>query len=105
MLDSWIALISDSVLRPSRPEVERCLQAREAHVTARRVVAEARARALASCERRIESVRAEVFAAKDGVVTSLMTQLEREWRTLARRDPDDGLMDLWARIGRPSWID
>lgn len=60
---------------------------------------------IASCERRIESARAAVFAADDGVVTSRMTDLEREWRMLSRPDPDAGLMDLWARIAPPAWID
>lgn len=34
-----------------------------------------------------------------------MTDLEREWRTLSRSDPEGGLMDLWARIAPFSWID
>jgi hypothetical protein len=34
-----------------------------------------------------------------------MTELEREWRQLSRRDSDSGLMDLWARIAPRSWID
>ena len=46
-----------------------------------------------------------MFEAKDGVVSSRMTDLEREWRTLSRPDPDAGLMDLWARIAPPSWLD
>ena len=43
-----------------------------------------RARALADIERRINEARATVFANDDGVVTKLMTDLEREWRTVAR---------------------
>jgi hypothetical protein len=46
-----------------------------------------------------------VFAAEDGFVPSRMTELEREWRRLSRRDPDGGLMDLWARIAPAAWID
>jgi hypothetical protein len=34
-----------------------------------------------------------------------MTELEREWRRLSRADADAGMMDLWARIAPPSWID
>jgi hypothetical protein len=64
-----------------------------------------RARALAGCQLRIESLRTTVFAANDGVVTSLMTDLEREWRTLSRSDPDGRLMGLWARIAPHAWID
>jgi hypothetical protein len=60
---------------------------------------------MAECEAQIESARAAVFAANDGVVTSRMGELERRWRMLSRPDPDDGLMDLWARIAPASWID
>jgi SAM-dependent methyltransferase len=48
--------------------------------------AEARAHALADCERRINLARASVFAANDGVVTAVMTDLEREWRALHAAD-------------------
>jgi hypothetical protein len=34
-----------------------------------------------------------------------MGDLEREWRMLSRKDPEGGMMDLWARIAPPSWID
>jgi hypothetical protein len=61
--------------------------------------------ALARCEASIESARALVLAAQDGVITSRMTALEREWRLLARSDPDAGLMDLWARISPSAWLD
>jgi hypothetical protein len=101
---SWVELVG-SVLRPSRPHLERCVEERERHLVARRAVAEERARAVADCEARIESARAAVFAARDGVVTLLMTELEREWRRLSRPDPEGGMMDLWARIAPPSWID
>lgn len=57
------------------------------------------------CEAAIESLRAAVFAAKDGAVPLRMTDLEREWRRLSRPDPEGGLMDLWAGIAPPSWID
>jgi len=104
MRDPWLTLV-DSVLRPARPGLEQCLREREQHLAARRPQAEERARALAGCEARIESLRAEVFVAQDGVVTSRMTELEREWRTLSRPDRDGELMDLWARVAPPSWID
>jgi hypothetical protein len=102
--DSWLNLI-DSVLRPARPHLGRCLLERDRHLVARRLFTEQRARAIANCEARIESVREAVFAAKDGMVTSRMTDLEREWRTLSRSDPDGGLMDVWARVAPLSWID
>lgn len=104
MRDSWLTLV-DCVLRPRRPDLERCLRERERHLASRHLVAEERARAIAACERRIEAARAAVFAANDGIVTERMTALEREWRMLSRRDPDAGLMDLWARIAPASWID
>lgn len=104
MRDSWLGLV-DSVLRPARPHLERCLPERERHLETRRLFGEARARAIASCERRIEAARAAVFAANDGVVGARMTDLEREWRSLSRPDTDAGLMDLWARIAPSSWID
>jgi molybdopterin synthase catalytic subunit len=76
-----------------------CLRERETHLAERRLFAERRAQALASCEARIEALRAEVFAAKDGVVSLRMTDREREWRMLARRDPSAGLIreELVAR--------
>jgi hypothetical protein len=104
MRDSWLRLI-DGVLRPARPRLEGCLRERERHLETRRSFEEARARAIAQCEARIEAARAQVLAANDGVVTSRMTELEREWRRLSRPDPDAGLMDLWARVAPPAWID
>ena len=104
MHNSWQKVV-DAVLRPSRPHLERCFAERERHLTARRLADEERARAMKMCERRIEGCRAAVFAANDGVVPSIMTDLERQWRTLARPDPDGGLMDLWARIAPATWID
>jgi hypothetical protein len=53
----------------------------------------------------IEAARAAVFAAGDGVVTSRMTALEREWRRLSRGDRDGEMMELWARIAPRSWLD
>ncbi|MDB5220079.1 MAG: hypothetical protein JWO86_8006 [Myxococcaceae bacterium] len=102
--DSWVELV-ECVLRPARPDLERCAREREHYAVARRPFAEARARAVAQCVGRIESLRAAAFAANDGVVTSQMTELEREWRRLSRPDPDAGLMDLWARIGPAAWLD
>ncbi|GAC1549468.1 MAG: hypothetical protein NVS3B10_12780 [Polyangiales bacterium] len=103
-LDSWMDVI-DRVLRPRRPRLTVCLRERERHLDARRPVAEERARAIARCVANIEAARAAVFDANDGVVASRMTELEREWRRLSRPDPDAGLMDLWARVAPPSWID
>ncbi len=104
MLARWLDLL-DSVLRPARPHLERCTREADAHVALRRQVAETRARAVADCERRIERARATVFSANDGVVSLNMTELEREWRRLARWNDDDGVIDLWARIAPRSWID
>jgi hypothetical protein len=104
MRDSWLGLVN-SVLRPARPHLERCLQERGQHLAARRLFVDARLHAIANCERRIETARAAVLAANDGIVASHMTNLEREWRRLSRRDPDAGLMDLWARIAPASWMD
>jgi hypothetical protein len=47
---------------------------------------EQRKRAMADCERRINEARATVLARNDGVVTAQMTDLEREWLTLARAE-------------------
>jgi hypothetical protein len=104
MENSWFELV-DCVLRPARPRLDDCICERELHRSARRLVAEERARAIANCVSRIEEARAAVFAADDGVIPSRMTELEREWRRVSRSDPDDGLMDLWARIAPLSWID
>jgi hypothetical protein len=104
MRDSWLQLI-EAVLRPARPQLARCLRERERHLDARRAAGEQRTRALADCRARIEAARAVVFAANDGVISRRMTDLEREWRRLARQDPDAGLMDLWARIAPSSWLD
>lgn len=104
MRDSWLGLV-ESVLRPARPHLRRCLREREIHLESRRAFAEQRARALAHCEVRIQMARAAVFAADDGVVTLRMTELEREWRRLSRADRDAGLMDLWSRIAPPEWMD
>ncbi len=104
MRDPWPEIL-DCVLRPARPHLARCLIERDRHVSVRRRLADDRARAVAACEHRIHVARAAVFAANDGVVGSHMTDLEREWRTLARPDPEAGLMDLWARLVPTSSID
>jgi len=104
MRSSWQTVI-DSLLRPARPHLERCLAEGEKHRAARRLVSEQRARALRDCELRIERARAAIFAANDGVVGASMTDLEREWRRRSRIDAESGWMDLWARIAPPSWID
>ncbi len=104
MSDVWLGVV-DGILRPARPHLERCLEQRERHLAERRRRDDARARAIDDCVRRIESARARVFASADGVVTSEMTDLEREWRRLSRKDRDAGLMDLWARVVPASWMD
>jgi hypothetical protein len=106
MRDSWLTLV-DSVLRPARARtlIERMSEERARHVEGRKLFVEARTRALKLCESRIEAARAKIFAADDGVVGALMTDLEREWRTLSRPDPEAGMMDLWARIAPPAWTD
>lgn len=104
MLGRWQKVV-DSVLRPARPGLERCLAERVTHRTAQKRRSDENARALRDCVQRIERDRAAIFAANDGVVPASMTELEREWRALARRDHDRGLMDLWARIAPAAWID
>jgi hypothetical protein len=104
MRESWLKLV-DGVLHPARPRLGRCEAERERFLTARQVAADQRTRAIADCVARIEAARAEVFAARDGIVSARMTALEREWRALSRSDEDGALMDLWARIAPGSWID
>ena len=104
MHDSWLKVVG-AVHRPARPERERCLRERETHLLARRSFAEARARAVAQCEARIEEARAAVLAANDGVVSFRMRDLEREWLLLTRSDAERGLRDLWARVAPVTWID
>jgi hypothetical protein len=104
MRNCWLELV-DTVLRPARPDLARCEREREPCVAERKLLAEARTRRQSHCEARIERARADVFAADDGVVSSRMTALEREWRQLSRPDPDAGLMNLWARVAPASWID
>jgi hypothetical protein len=93
------------VLRPARPCLATCLGARAAQLGERRLRAGVTLRAMASCERRIDDARARVFAADDGIVTRTMTDLEREWRKLSSPDPEAGLMDLWALVAPPAWVD
>lgn len=104
MRSSWQKVI-ESILRPARPHLERCVAERESHLAERRVRTEQRARAIKDCEQRIEFARAAVFAANDGVIPAAMTDLEREWRRLSRPERDDAWMNLWARIVPPSWLD
>ena len=104
MRDPWLELV-DGMLRPARPRLEQCLREAERRRVTGQLVSEERARALSACQARIEQARADVFAADDGIVPAHMTDLEREWRTLLRCDPDRGLMELWACIAPSSWID
>jgi len=104
MKDTWWNVL-DRVLRPARPALERVLRECTPHLERRAARAIERARAIARCEARIEAARSDVFAANDGIVGRRMTELEREWRTLSRVDPDEGLMDLWVRIAPAAWID
>lgn len=104
MSSDWFSIV-DGVLRPRRPRLEWCLARRDDHLAAMRVRADERLRAIAGCEQRINEARQAVFASNDGVVSSLMTDLEREWRRLSRRDPDAEVMDYWAVVVPPSWVD
>jgi hypothetical protein len=104
MGDVWLEL-TEVLLRPARPALARCMAERERHLAERKRRGEERTRAISDCERRIELARAAVFAASDGVVGATMTDLEREWRSLAKVDPDAGVMDLWGRIAKPEWHD
>ncbi len=104
MRDAWLELVG-CVLRPARPALARCQLERERHRERQHVVDERRAQAIARCVAAIEAARADVFAANDGVVTSRMTELEREWRRLSRADRDGELMDLWTRMVPSSWLD
>jgi hypothetical protein len=104
MRDSWLELV-DRMLSPARPRLAHCQQGAQPQRAAIRLASEQRTRALRACQERIEQARRAVFAADDGVIPSAMTDLEREWRVLSRFDPDNGLMDLWARIAPRSWID
>src|SRR5688572_24953896 len=104
MRESWLKLV-DQVWRPERRHLESCRRARDLHLDARRPLSRVRARALAECELRIERARAEVFAADDGVVTSSMTVLEREWLALSKKDADGEMMELWACIAPSAWLD
>jgi hypothetical protein len=104
MADVWLDLPA-TLLRPSRPALRRCLAERAIYLAERKRISDERTRSISDCEHRIEQLRAAVFAASDGVVGAKMTDLEREWRTLAKIDPDAGLMDLWARIAPTEWHD
>lgn len=104
MHDPWFEVV-ESVLRPARSRLEPCVREGAIHRAARTLATAERARALANCESRIEAARAAVLTADDGVIPSLMTNLEREWRALSRSDSDVGLMELWARIAPSSWLD
>jgi hypothetical protein len=101
---AWLETLG-RVLRPARPYLGRCLEAREAYSAERRGRARVQLRALATCEERIGDARARVFAAADGIVGRRMTELEREWLRLSSPDPEAGLMELWARLAPPSWLD
>ena len=104
MRESWLELV-DRMLRPARPALQSCVHDGELHRAQVRLRSEQRTRARNACQERIEHARAAIFAADDGVIPPGMTELEREWRALARFDPDDGMMDLWARLAPSSWID
>jgi hypothetical protein len=104
MRNPWLEIL-DRILRPARPDLGRCIAMRELHLAAWRPFSDGLVRAMTNCEQRINDARAVVFAADDGVVGGRMTLLEREWRTLMRRNSEAGAMDLWARIAPPTWID
>ena len=100
----WFGVL-DSLLRPARPELERCLRERDRQLGVVRTTTDTRARALADCVDRIDQARAVVLRADDGVVTAKMTELEREWLRLSREDPEAGLMDFWVSAAPAAWID
>ena len=104
MRDAWLDLVG-AVLEPARPHLEVCLRERAAQAAVDRAFAVRQAQELAECASRIEKARSAVFAANDGVVTAEMTRLEREWRALSRPDHDGRLMNLWARLVPPAWLD
>jgi hypothetical protein len=104
MRDSWLELVN-GVLLPVRPQLEPCRQAGALHRAGGQLAAKDRVQALDDCRNRIEAARALVFAANDGIISSDMTFLEREWRSLSRTDPEAGLMDLWASLAPASWVD
>ncbi|HEY2513545.1 MAG TPA: hypothetical protein VGI39_21905, partial [Polyangiaceae bacterium] len=103
MREPWLTLV-EGVLRPLRPQLERCERERARHLAERRPATEARRRAQAECVAGINAGRAAVFAADDGVVSARMTELEREWRRLSRSE-EDAVMDLWAKVAPSAWID
>lgn len=102
--DRWFEVV-DALFQPRRPDLARCIAERDAHVARRQAFAEARTKEIQENIARIERARAAVFEAKDGVVPAEMTRLEREWKALSRRDPDEALMDLWARLVPRAWHD
>lgn len=108
MGEAWSKLI-ERVLEPERRHLAHCDEARARWERMHRVDSEARSNALRACEARIEELRAEVFAASDGVVPARMTELEREWRWRARHDNEAELVALWAHVlpplASPSWVD
>ncbi len=104
MHDPWPDLVS-KLLRPSRPDAARCARERDGFELERRAMRAEQASAISDCVRRIEEAREQVFAAGDGRVPRTMTDLEREWRRLARVDPEAGVMDLWARVAPAAWLD
>jgi hypothetical protein len=104
MGSDWLELL-DRVLRPARPGLSRCLAERSRHLERGRDADAARALELSACEQRIIEARAAVFAAADGVVSAGMTELERQWRRLARLRAEQGMMELWASLSPASWID
>jgi hypothetical protein len=104
MFDAWLQVL-DRVLAPERPALARCFVERSRHLENRSESGASRRSALLRCEHRINEVRRDVFAADDGVVDARMTDLERQWRVLARADPEAGLMELWSRLVGPASID
>lgn len=102
----WNELLA-TLQRPSRPLLARCRARAEAHALVERRNAEDRAAALADCRERIERARAVVFAAGDGFVGADMTALEREWRTLVRREPSPEARTraLWNAVAPRRWAD
>lgn len=104
MPPSWHELIG-AVFRPERPRLSQCRARAQAYAARESRSSERRNVELADCRRRIEAARATVFAADDGIVGARMTELEREWITLARADRGarTRILEVWNEIAPPHW--
>ena len=101
---SWNELV-DSMLQPARPLLSQCRARAEAHGISERRASQRRDRELADCQKRIETARAAIFKAGDGVVGARMTALEREWlaHQRAERSPEERALELWNEMAPRRW--